>query len=126
MALSTVPQTLKKETNDANPGTIADCLRQIGLGDVLSVQKQDITQSSASTMTLSPAALVVQSVRVISGAAAAGLRQIGDSGATPSTTVATLSDDGTTLTFEAGVTEAIVVYMQRSNTSLDTLEQPAS
>ena len=60
------------------------------------------------------AMLTPTAIRVTAGAAAAGVRFIGDTGATPSATVATLSDDGKTLTFEAAVTAFIAVYVPRA------------
>jgi len=119
--------TLQSELDDANPGTVADCLRQVKLGTMLTPLKFDTGVISSSTsIILSPPALLVGTCRVVSGAAAAGARTMSDMGDTPTATVATLSDDGTTITFEAGVTEAVVEYIPRSATAMDTLEQPAS
>jgi hypothetical protein len=80
--------------------------------------KKAIAQGSAATVPLSPPALAINSARVTGGAAAAGNRQVTDSGGTPSATVATISDDGATLTFEAGVTGVTVVYEPVNNTGV--------
>lgn len=106
-------ETLKSALNRANPNTLADVLAQIDLGTMLEPKTITVSQSSASTITLSPAALGVFSVRVTGGAAAAGVRTVTDAGGTASATVCKLSADGTTLTFEAGVTGAVVSYMPR-------------
>jgi hypothetical protein len=53
-------------------------------------------------------------LRVTAGAAAAGARLLTDVGGTPSTTVATLSDDGTTIVFEAAVTGFVLEYTPRA------------
>ena len=76
--------------------------------------KRVVSQAAAATITLSPPALMVQSVRVTAGLSA-GVRSVGDSGATPSVTVCALSDDGATLTFDgATLTGAVIVYVPRS------------
>ena len=106
-------ETLKSALNRANPNTLADVLAKIDLGTMLEPKTITVSQSSASTITLSPAALGVFSVRVTGGAAAAGVRTVTDAGGTASATVCKLSADGTTLTFEAGVTGAVVSYMPR-------------
>lgn len=120
---TTKADTLKDELNLADPNKLADAVAQLALGDMVAVQKDAITQSSASTVVLTSvtalkrAARMIQSVRVTAGAAAAGPRQITDAGGTASTTVCLLSDDGATLTFEAGVTAATIVWIPRSKTS---------
>lgn len=116
---ATKADTLKLELNNADPNKIADALQQVALGDMLTVQKDAVTQTAATTVVLTSvtalkrAALMIQSVRVTAGAAAAGLRQIGDSGATASTTVCKLSDDGATLTFEDTVSACTIVWIAR-------------
>lgn len=112
-------ETLKSALNRANPNTLADVLAKVDLGTMLAPKTVTVTQSSASTMTLSPAALGVFSVRVTGGAAAAGVRAVTDAGGSASSTVCTVSADGTTLTFEAGVTSAVVCYMPRPAVDLD-------
>lgn len=113
-------ETLKSALNRANPNTLADVLAKVDLGTILEPKKSTVAQASAATVPLDPPALGVFSVRVTGGAAAAGVRTVTDAGGTPSTTVCTLSDDGATLTFEAGVTGAVVSYMPRSAVSLDS------
>lgn len=119
---ATVVETLKDVLNKANPTNLPDAFNQVDIGDMVVPTKKTytgLTSAAAHDITdvahgSSRAALVISSVRVTAGAAAAGLRQIGDPGATPSATVATLSDDGKTITFEAGVTAFVLVYMARS------------
>lgn len=113
--------TLGLALEQANLNTLADALRLVNLSKMVEPQKLTVAQTAALTVPLDPPALLVQSVRVTAGAAAAGLRQIGDAAATASATVCKLSDDGSTLTFEANVEGAIVVYMARSEAALDSL-----
>lgn len=115
-------ETLKTALNRANPNTLADVLALIDLGTILDPKVVTVSQSAATTITLSPAALSpgVCQARVTGGAAAAGTRHVSDAGATPSATVCTLSADGTTLTFEANVTGAVVSYVPRSAVDLST------
>lgn len=123
---TTINETLGYALDQANPNTISDCLQLAKLGTILTPIKLAATQSSATTMTLNPPALMIQSVRVTAGAAAAGLRQIGDSGATASATVCKISDDGITLTFEAGVTAATILYMPQSFTPMSSAFPPTA
>lgn len=120
--MATSIETLKTALNRANPNTLADVLALIDLGTMLDPTAVTVSQTSATTITLSPAAMCagVVSARVTGGAAAAGPRIVTDAGGTPSTTVATLSADGTTLTFEAGVTGAVVTYVPRPAVALST------
>ena len=114
-------ETLKSALNRANPNTLADVLAKIDLGTMLEPKTITVAQSSASTITLSPAAMGVFSVRVTGGAAAAGVRTVTDAGGSVSATVCTLSTDGATLSFEAGVTGAVVSYMPRPAVDLSTI-----
>ena len=146
---ATKKRTIREALNQGNPAEMASGFQQVKIGDMVSPVKATVVglASSASVnlttaatkaaativgLTLAagenlPAAAVIQSVRVTAGAAAAGLRQIGDSGATPSATVAALSNDGKTLTFEAGVTAFIIVYLPRAAVVADTTDiQPLS
>jgi len=113
-------ETLKSALNRANPNTLADVLAKIDLGTMLEPKTATVAQSSASTITLDPPALAVFGVRVTGGAAAAGPRIVTDAGGTASATVCTVSADGATLTFEAGVTGAVVSYMPRPAVDLAT------
>ncbi len=114
-------ETLQTALNRANPNTLADVLALVDLGTILAPTTKTITQAAASTMTLTPPALCagVCSVRVTTGVAP-GIRQVTDAGGTPSTTVCTLSADGTTLTFEANVQVATVSYVPRPATDMST------
>jgi hypothetical protein len=74
-----------------------------------------------------PAILAVRTCRVTAvGTADTGDRFISDAGGTPAAKganpvgIATLSDDGKTITFEGTVTGFELHYMPRSNTALDT------
>jgi len=141
MAITTTrTETVERALNDANPNKAADALHKMSVGTMLAPRKitfaalasaaaQDITTAAAfAAATISPVypsdvvalppMLSVIACRVTAGAAAAGVRTIGDSGATPSATVAALSDDGKTLTFEAGVTGFVLEYIPRPSVDM--------
>ncbi len=138
MALSTVTQTLQKELNDANPGTVADCLRQMQLGDMLTPTVYTSgTITGIAAVPLPSAALIVMSARVVTSAtgASVGTYICADAGVTPllppggasaAVGIAALAADGTTITFPNTVTSVVITYMPRSAVAMSTLEQPAS
>ena len=121
---ATSAPTLGLALEQANPNILADALRKVNLSKMLEPQKLVLSgATAAATVTLDPPALLVQSVRVTTapaGQAAVASRIVADSGATPSATVCKLSDDGSTLTFEANLTGAVVVYMARSEAALSS------
>ena len=118
--------TLTLELNKADPNTLPDVLRQVGLGTMLAgVVEKTITLSTFGTaFTLSPPALIVRSFRVsdaTGGTAATGARLVGDSGSTPSATIAKLSADGTTITVEGtGALSAVVSYIPMPATAMSS------
>jgi hypothetical protein len=122
MTTATVKETLKSALNEANLNKLAEILGAMDLGTMLTptkLTKTGLTSASSFDITSAalgsnPAALAVNILRVTAGTAAAGLRQIGDAGATPSATVATISDDGKTITFEAAVTAFVMEYIPRA------------
>ena len=105
--------TLKDALNKANISQLATALNSVALGNLLdrAAHKVAIAQTAAVTVVLSPPALMIQTLRVTAGAANPGNRQISDAGGTPSATVATISDDGSTLTFEGTVSAALITYI---------------
>ncbi len=107
--------SLKVALNTANPTNLPDALKKTLLGDMLAGKKVTVAQAAAATIPLSPPALngTVQCRVTTVGTAAAGVRQITDVAGTPSATVATISDDGATLTFEGTVTGAVISYVPR-------------
>jgi PPE-repeat protein len=127
----TKTRTITDVGNSGDLNQLADVAQKVGLGNVLGIKKvtfaalasaaaQDITTIAAGVAagltgqaTLPPIGSPV-AVRVTAGAAAAGLRQVGDIGATLSATVCRLSDDGKTLTFEAAVTGFVLLYVPGS------------
>jgi hypothetical protein len=128
-ATATFPDTLQKVLDRGKAGEWEGAAQLAKLGSVLTpVSKTYTGLASAAAHNITDAAhgsavpiLVPIAVRVTAGAAAAGLRMIGDPAATPSATVATLSADGKTLTFEAGVTGFVLVYMQQATVALSTI-----
>ena len=143
---TTREETVQSTLNKSDLTDTADLLAHVDAGYALSVVEatvvgavsaaaQDITSedtlTNATVVGISPALSVadgarlpaaglVSSLRVTAGAAAAGIRQIGDAAATPSATLATLSTDGTTLTFEAAVTGYVLVYQPRAKGITDS------
>jgi hypothetical protein len=135
-----VSDTVQNALDRAEPAKLADLVRELKLGSMLSPLNVTVTAlgtpaaaidltdpatfaaatvnlgSPAYTKTLPPALMVV-ALRVVSGAGAAatGVREISDSGDTPTTAIATLSDDGKTLTFEDTVGDFVIVYVPRSD-----------
>lgn len=130
MSTKTVQATLQSMLDQANPETLADLLALIKLGTILTPKKVDTgTISASSTVTLSPPALVVSTVRVVTSGTggAVGAYGVTDAGGTPivppggasaALGVCTISDDGTTLTFPNTITRAIIEYVPRSNSSM--------
>lgn len=127
--------TIQDVLNQGNLNEVADALRLIKAGNALSPVKVifsglgssasvDITTaaSKAAATIVSgialdpdvqpnlPAIGIVKALRPTTGSAGALARYIGDAGAAASTTVALLSDDGKTLTFEAAVTGFYLEY----------------
>lgn len=119
---ATKVNTLKEVASSGNLNQLAEVAKKAQLGQMLQpmkITKTGLTAAASFDITSlalgsNPAAGQIQALRVTAGAAAAGLRQMGDSGATPSATVATISDDGKTITFEANVTAFVMLYTPRS------------
>ena len=117
----TVNETLGSTLDRADPNTISDAFHDVKMGTLLTPLQATITQASSATATLDPPALGPQHVYVrVTTGGATGVRTVVDAAETPSTTLATLSADGTTLTFEAAVTVFVLDYMPRSFTDLST------
>lgn len=137
---TTKNRSYQAELNSANPNTLADVLRAMLAGLCLSPIKVEISLAAGSTapvitstsvfgkilsskgldlngggaggipLTKLPAIGSVNTLRVVSGSASAGPRYVTDAGGSASTTVALLSDDGTTLTFENTVIDFVLEY----------------
>lgn len=143
--------TIAKAANQADPNSIADVLRLMKLGRMLDPVKLTLTGLPASaTLDITsldkggsgvainlgladlvtgqaiPPILDVKTVRVTAGAAAAGARFMTDAGGAASATVALISDDGKTLTFEGTVTALVLEYVPRSSTPLTDALTPVS
>lgn len=147
---TTKPRTVRDVLDLANPQDIADALRKLRLGTMARPLKRTFTGLTAAAAfdltaidgtgetagagnTNRLAALAVVALRVTAettGTDATGSYAIGDTGATPlnptnSTVVglATLSDDGKTITFaSADVTAFVIEYIPRM---LSTAEMDA-
>jgi len=145
----TKENTLQEELERSSPNTIADALRLTDLGKMLATVKvvvvgltdvaaQDITTAAFKALATITGTLLetgenlpaignVVSLRSTAGTLAVqGTHVVSDTGGTPlvpSATfpgVATLSDDGKTITFQAGVTAFVLVYNPVSKTALST------
>lgn len=119
---TTANKTIAGALDQADPNMLADLLRLVKLGTLLTPVKQTISQSSAVTVTLDPPALSVTTLRVTGGTVTSGIYQVADEAATEvdSATlgVASLNDEGDTLTFAAAITDLIVQYIPRSYTDV--------
>lgn len=122
-ATATSTRTIRKVLSEGNPNELADAAKKMLLGDMLKPVDETITIASGTTIKLSTQsaklrkALVLQSVRVVTGTAT-GQRTVGDTGSTPSTTL--VSFDGDTITFEAAITVARIVWVPAASTDIDT------
>lgn len=131
--------TLLDALNEAHPNNFLDALRkrrqlsqsvlQWGFGDMIKGIKTTVAQAAADSIPLSPPArpgTVMCRVTTV-GTATAGIRQVGDVGATLSATVCRLSDDGATLTFEGTVTGAVIQYTPKpTDAELAALAAPVT
>lgn len=138
---TTATPTLKSSLDKGNPNQIGDIFAKMKLGTMTTPLTRTFTGlTSASLFDLRAidatgettgvsnpnrtAAQAIDTLRVTAGAAAAGARQVTDAGGTPSATLATISADGATITFEAGVTGFVVTYCPRSAIDMNA-QQPA-
>jgi hypothetical protein len=139
--------SIREILNQALPDKIADAMRLIKFGNMMSVVKVAFTGlTSSATHNISDAAhkaagaisgitLVagenlppigeVLTLRVVTGTAT-GHRDVTDVGGTPSTSLATLSDDGKTLVFEAVITAFTLQYIPRAAVSMDSVFAPST
>jgi hypothetical protein len=142
MGTTTKKNTYQDVLDRANPQNVPDVLRKVKLGSMLSLLKVTVTGltaaaavdiTAAATLaaatinvgalgqhrtTLPPIGLV-RTLRVTAGGTGAeGARTVSDADATASATVAKLSDDGKTLTFEGTVTGFIIEYFPLSEVDL--------
>ncbi len=139
----TLTDTTQSVLDQAEPGLLASALQQVKLGTVLTPMKQtfaSLTSAAAQQITTAAAAaaatpgvntnqepaattlppiLAVTAGRITAGTAHQNPFIVTDSGGTPTDpssgiSVATLSDDGTTLTFGAAVTGFVLEYIPRA------------
>jgi hypothetical protein len=142
MTTATVTPTLQSELDLARPDEIADVLRLMHLGTMLTPLKRTFTGLSSGTAFDLTAidgtgettgasnpnrlpALAISALRITAGAANHSPCLVTDTGGTATDTatisVATISDDGKTVTFGAGVTGFVIEYIPRSKTSMTSL-----
>jgi hypothetical protein len=137
---ATQTNTLQRELDRAEPETIADCLRKIGLGFILTPLKRAFTgltaaaafdltaidgtgETTGATNPNRRAALSVATLRVTASGTAnsVGSYAVSDTGGTPvsptagaNVGLATISDNGKTITFPTTVTAFVIEYVPRS------------
>ena len=126
MSNTIIPETLADVLTKADPNKLADALRQVNLGALLTPIKKTITLAAFGVdFPLVPPALIVKTFRVTDntgGNAAVAPRYITDAGGTPAATIATLADDGSKITVEGtGALVAVVEYIPRSAVDPTTL-----
>lgn len=131
---TTATITVQAALDKADPNEVADLLRLMKLGTMLTPLKRaftgltsgtsfDLTAIDGTGETTGPsnpnrlAALIVGTLRVVTGTAT-GPRQVTDSGGTATTAVAKISDDGKTLTFEAAITAFTIEYVPRPSVDM--------
>lgn len=142
-----VATTLQSALNTARAGQLEEIFAKMKLGNMLTPLKRTFTGlTSATTQVLTSidgtgetvgannpkrlAALSVTTLRVTAGTLAAGAAIVTDAGGTALAIGATnnhvclLSDDGTTITFQAAVTGFVIEYIPRSVVDM-TIAQPA-
>ena len=159
MGTFTKEYSIQDVLNQGNENEIADALRMIKAGYMMSpIKVTFVGLTSSATQNITTAAALaaatinsgfatdpdiqptlppigeVASLRVTAGAAQPGPRVITDSGGTPAASatglggapggVATLSDDGKTLTFEAAVTGFVLIYWPSPAKELTTIFAP--
>lgn len=136
MTTATAPQTIKSTLDQASPNQGWDALQKTKLGTMLTPLKRAFTGLvAAASFDLTAidgtgedagvanpnrlAALSISTLRVTAGTAAAASRDVTDVGGTPSASLATISDDGKTITFEANATAFVVTYIPRAGEDLN-------
>jgi len=132
---TTFKETLLTALNDANLNKLADVFAKIDLGTILNVTEYDTgTIPASATVALPGGALLVQSARVVTSgtAGSVGPYHVSDAGATPAVQptatayagaaigLASLSADGTTLTFPNTVTRVVVRYIKKPAVALSS------
>lgn len=130
--------TIQAALNLGNPNVGWAAMQKAKAGDALQGFQKTLTGlASASSFDLTtlddpddvtvklPAALAVSALRVTAGAAVAGPRLMSDGGdtaaqiGTSGVYIATLSDDGKTITFEAGVTAFVINYVPKQDLTVN-------
>ena len=129
---TTSVDTIQTALDKANPNDVADCLQQVKLGTMVTPLKRvftGLTSAAAQSLVANDAsgettgkgnpnrlpALLINTVLVTAGAASSGPRCPSSAAATPTSTFCTVSDDGTTITFDNTVTGFTIEYMPRAS-----------
>lgn len=137
---TTATRTLQQVINEANPNELADVLSQLDLGTVFAPLKRTFTgltaaaafdltaidgsgETAGATNPLRLPANLVRSLRVTASGTAnsVGSYVVSDASGTPTSPtastivgLATISDDGKTITFPTTVTAFVIAYMPRT------------
>ncbi len=127
---ATVAVTLGATLDAANPVDVADALRKVKLGTLLTPTVYTSgTIDAIAAVPLPSAALMVMSARVVTSGtgASVGTYIVADAGVTPllppggagvAVGIAALAADGTTVTFPNTVTSVVITYLPRSAASM--------
>lgn len=145
---TTFEQTIRRVLNLANPNDIADALRKVKLGNMMSKVKVTVTGAGSSATILPTGAafrtngtVTIEGIdladgeelppigtllnfRVTAGAAGVLGRYPVGQGFAPTTTTVAVHSDGSTLTLEAAATAYIFEYMPGPAVDLDTQFAP--
>lgn len=133
---TTAVETLKVNLTKAVPDELPDALRQVDLGNLLTVKEYDTgTITASATVALPEEALMVQSARIVTSgtAGSVGSYLVSDSsatlaiptgGASLAPGVAKIGTDNKTITFPNTVTRAVIRYVPGSKTALATKFAP--
>lgn len=121
--------TIREALTQGEPGQVASALKASGLGDAYERVDETIDFNTATNALLSDHALYVESVEVLTGAAAAGVRILGNTATTPAATICavasevTLAQLQTRITLEANADNVRIVYVKQGQPEKHILAQ---
>lgn len=116
--------TLGTALTQANPNLLADALKKVNLGVMLTAVEETITQAAATTVALPKKSFGPGSMHVrVTGGVSLGKYVVSDSGGVAvdvgaEVGVCLLSADGLSLVFASNVTDVIVSYLAASEIPL--------
>lgn len=145
---TTATESTQKKLEKSDLNNLAEALKKVGgkrhsvikvtFASLTSAATVDITTAaSKAAATIAgidtlrtgenlPAIKSILSLRVTAGTATAGHRNVTDKDGTASTSLALISDDGKSLTFEAAVTGFVIQYSPRAENDLTAAFAPTT